>query len=75
MEVDLAITHQGRDDAHRLLEPTDAVIERVPEGHVFGVVPPGAQTEDQSFGRGCPDSLKSRWSLIQMESKPSASHS
>jgi hypothetical protein len=36
------------DDGHGIFEPADAVIEWVAEHVVFGLMPPGAEPEDES---------------------------
>ena len=38
---------ERQDDRNRLFEPADAVVERVAECRVLGLVPPGAEPEDQ----------------------------
>ena len=47
VEVDRAILQQCPDDRERLLEPVDAMVERDAEGAELGLVPAGAQAEDQ----------------------------
>ena len=46
---------ERRDDLERLLEPPDAVVERVAEGRVLGLVPARAEAEDQAAVRDLVD--------------------
>ena len=51
LEVDVPGAQQGGDDLQRLLEAADAVVVGEAEGGVFGLVPAGAETEDQAGRR------------------------
>jgi hypothetical protein len=48
IEVDRALLKERADDRERFLEPIDAVIERDPERPKLGLVPAGAEPEDQT---------------------------
>ena len=47
VEVDRAVLQQRPDDRERLLEPVDAMVERDAERPELGLVPAGAEAEDQ----------------------------
>ena len=48
VEVDPPVAEQAVDDGDRLLEAADAVVVGVAEGDVVGLVPAGAEAEDEA---------------------------
>ena len=78
VEVDGTVAQERPDDRERLLEPVDAVVVREAEGAELGLVPAGAEAEDEAAAAdlvdraACLASRAGLWKFVHATSGPSS---